>query len=574
MRRQRAWSLFAVALAGVGTAGMAAKTTATELRAVAYHDVRAAAAWGDDPYAVSASHLAQHFQWLRQQGYTVVRLEDVVAARNGGPPLPDKAVLLSFDDGFRSAYTQVFPLLKLFGYPAVVSIVTDWIETRETVPYDERTLSAADFLTWDQIREMQQSGLVEIASHTHALHAGIVGNPFGNLQPATATRHYADGAYENDAAFMLRIEDDLGRSIHLIRERTGRVPRTITWPYGAWNELARQSAARLGMPVSLALGHAPICVDAGLVIGRELAIDDPGVGDFAAMFAARPRQAPIRAVVFDLDAVHDSDVIVQEERLGRALDAIEALAVTHVLLRAYADDDDDGRADALYFPNRKLPMRSDLFNRAAWQLATRCGVRVLATLPLNGYTAPWSDGGPATSRAIAHIYEDLASHASFHGVYFEQVTDTSAAAGEDELNALSLELAATVRRYRPEAITARTLPIDLRTSPADLQTTLDGYLNLYDYATVVARPAPASPDGAERFCTQVVPTLAARPGGLQRTILALPGTAGERPGDGLAQLAACGVRHFAWHDHAPPEVAPAIAQRRRFMSATDRPGRP
>ena len=76
---------------------------------LAYHDVRDEEAAFPDRYAISTRNLVVHFAWLRSNGYHVIGIDDVLAARSGGKPLPPKAVMLTFDDGYRSLYTRVFP---------------------------------------------------------------------------------------------------------------------------------------------------------------------------------------------------------------------------------------------------------------------------------------------------------------------------------------------------------------------------------------------------------------------------------------------------------------------------------
>ena len=148
-----------------GTApGLTAQQLREQLTVFAYHDVREdiKREYAADQYAMSAENLAMHFAWLRDNGYNVVSLEQVLAATSGRRPLPPKAVLLTFDDGLASVYTTAYPLLKLFDYPALVSVVTSWIETEVEVVYENHLLSSRDFLTWEQMREMQDSGLSKL----------------------------------------------------------------------------------------------------------------------------------------------------------------------------------------------------------------------------------------------------------------------------------------------------------------------------------------------------------------------------------------------------------------------------
>ncbi|MGO4780418.1 polysaccharide deacetylase family protein, partial [Lysobacter sp. 2RAB21] len=112
-----------------------------------------------------------------------------IKASRGEKKLPPKAVLLTFDDGLRSIYTHVFPLLRAYRYPALMAVVTGWVDLprEQQVDYGPRMFTHDDFVTWDQLREMQASGLIEIASHSDNLHRGVTSNPQGNTMPAAIT---------------------------------------------------------------------------------------------------------------------------------------------------------------------------------------------------------------------------------------------------------------------------------------------------------------------------------------------------------------------------------------------------
>src|SRR5215467_68433 len=82
--------------------------SATDFAVLAYHDVV------DDPGAlkydsITTRVLAMHFDWLRVHGYHVISVDDILAAQRGERALPPQAVLLTFDDGYRSFYTRAFP---------------------------------------------------------------------------------------------------------------------------------------------------------------------------------------------------------------------------------------------------------------------------------------------------------------------------------------------------------------------------------------------------------------------------------------------------------------------------------
>ncbi len=393
-----------------------------QFMALCYHDVRddVIAERDADPYAVSTARLVAWFDWMEANDWQPVSLDQIIAARSGGTPLPDNAVLLTFDDGLASLYTHIFPLLVAYDYPALFALQTGWLETvwndaevtytpqgfaepttktggsiADTVTYNERPLGPEGFVTPAQIREMHDGGLVEFASHSHDLHRGILGNPQGNKQPAAITRRFdpQTGEYESDAVFRHRIREDLQRSRAMIESLTGRAPRAIVWPYGAHSGEVDAIAAEVGMPWSFSLGGTPLNTPEEETFSRALIVDDPLPLEVAT--EARPAgehpvnlPAPQRAVQIDLDYVYDPDPEQTNANLGALLDRIKALEVRTVYLQAFADPDGDGNAAELYFPNRHLPMRADLFNRVAWQLRTRAGVQVYAWMPLLSFDLP------------------------------------------------------------------------------------------------------------------------------------------------------------------------------------------
>ncbi|NIR61024.1 MAG: poly-beta-1,6-N-acetyl-D-glucosamine N-deacetylase PgaB [Gammaproteobacteria bacterium] len=439
-------SLLALVLALLGPPAAAAQA---QLLTLCYHDVRAQVRRGVDPdrYAVDAASLAAQFEWLRGHGYRPVSLERVLAARAGGRPLPDKAVLLTFDDGYESFYTRVYPLLRAFDYPAVLALVTSWVgQTREDLGYGRVRKTARRFVTWAQVREMVDSGLVEIASHTHDLHRGVLGNPQGNLQPAAVTRRYdrEAGAYEGDARYRERVRGDLRRSVELIERRTGRRPRAVVWPFGRYTRAARNIARDLGMPIAMTLESGVSGLDDLGAVRRLLVLDNPPLADWVWQLRHPARRDPRRVAHVDLDYLDDPDPAQRKANLDALLDRIKAMEINTVYLQAFADPDGDGVAEAVYFPNRRMPVRADLFNRVAWQLHTRSEVHVYAWMPVLAFDPPGDieaghrvlsiEGGtprvdpgryrrlspfdPWARRFVTEIYADLARHAHFQGVLF------------------------------------------------------------------------------------------------------------------------------------------------------------
>jgi biofilm PGA synthesis lipoprotein PgaB len=424
------------------------------LTILSYHEIAEAGQAMVPFYAVTPTNFVRQLDWLRNQGYRFVSVDDVLADREGRRPLPDKAVLVTFDDGYRSVYTEAWPILKMFRVPAVINVVGSWMEAEESIDFDGRTIPRAAILDWAELREMQASGLVEIGSHSHDLHHGIPGNPQGNRQPAATTRRFdaATGRYESEADYAARLRADLKRSRDLIRRQTGRAPRVITWPYGRYNATTRAIAEALGLQVGLTLDDGANGHDTPLHGLRRLMMEGRmGLWELNRDITLRNRDLsdndrPQKVMHVDLDYLYDADPAQQERNLSHLLERIAAMGVNTVYLQAYADPDGNGAADAVYFPNRHLPVRADLFNRVAWQIRTRTPVRRLyAWMPLLAWqlpaahpaaqdlvqTLPGESGAhlnmgyhrlspfaPRVQQTLRELYADLARAAPFDGLLF------------------------------------------------------------------------------------------------------------------------------------------------------------
>lgn len=122
--------------------------------AIMYHDVVAGRkqVWFD----TTAAELRQHFEAIKQAGLTPIHIDQLYKHLRDGDPLPEKAILLTFDDAYLGLYENAYPLLKEYNYPAAYFVQTGFVG----VP------TSKDHFTWDQMREMDASGLIDFAAHT------------------------------------------------------------------------------------------------------------------------------------------------------------------------------------------------------------------------------------------------------------------------------------------------------------------------------------------------------------------------------------------------------------------------
>lgn len=109
---------------------------------------------------VPPERFRQQLAWLKERGYISVSLDDVASAINGGPALPKRWVVLTFDDGWRDNYTNGFPVLQEMEFGAYIFVITDRVARKEPVGRWD------DYLTLAEIHEMRDAGIA-FGSHTH-----------------------------------------------------------------------------------------------------------------------------------------------------------------------------------------------------------------------------------------------------------------------------------------------------------------------------------------------------------------------------------------------------------------------
>ncbi len=548
-----------------------------------YHDI-VGAEGAKPPFNamdVSVDHLEEQLVWLKKNGYDIISVQRLIDAAAGKDSIPHKAVLLTFDDGYQSFYTRVLPLLKKYNYPATLALVGNWMDGTEKPDEPGKQL-----LSWNQVRELQESGLVEIASHSYNLHKSVLANPQGNMQAAAVTRQYdkESASYENDDQYRKRIHNAMQKSSEFIFQHTGFRPRVLVWPYGEYNEMSVDAAREAGMPITMELNDGNNTLADLATLRRLILVDNPEIKQFVDMVTTQRSNNALRVAHLDMDYLYDKDPRQTERNLDAVVQRIKNMHINTVFLQAYADPDGDGNADALYFPNRHLPIRQDLFNRVAWQLKTVARVKIYAWLPIlayqhklpgNWYVQEWRNGKaqksshiytrlspfhPEARQFIGDIYEDLAKYCNFDGVLFhddgilsdyedaspfalaytkavwglpdqfDQLHGTSqmrmawAQHKTELINQFTDELTHRVRYYRPYIKTARNmyaLPLLKPYSEEWYAQSYDSLLKHYDYVAIEAMPFMEEADDPVAWLSHLVEAAAKHDDGINKTVFEL-----------------------------------------------------
>lgn len=170
--------------------------------------------YAQNDMTVDESKLRADFDYLQSAGYTPILPRELAA----GETLPDKPVLITFDDGYVGNYTLLYPILQEYGFKALISPI---------VRMPDRP--AGDFCSWAMLREMSGSGLVEIGSHTYDLHnMDGRGGVYTPDQPNGIQRRPG----ESDGEFSVRVLDDIQKSYDRLMEELGVSPTCFAYPYG------------------------------------------------------------------------------------------------------------------------------------------------------------------------------------------------------------------------------------------------------------------------------------------------------------------------------------------------------
>lgn len=172
---------------------------------------------------------------LVKKGYQFISLSDLQHYLNGAT-LPDNAVLVTFDDGYESFYTEAIPILKRLHIPAVNYIITNKLDNRQE--------DALTFLSSAQIAAIAASSkLVEFGCHTDNLHFKYSKNKSALISPSTLP----DGKQESFDAYQERIVQDTRQCIDKIAQITNHKVSHFAYPYGIYNKAAIKLLSQAGI---------------------------------------------------------------------------------------------------------------------------------------------------------------------------------------------------------------------------------------------------------------------------------------------------------------------------------------
>lgn len=191
-----------------------------------------------------ATAFRRHMELLSANGFNPISFDDLIAFVEEGTPLPDKPVVITFDDGYSSTYELAFPVLGEYGFKATIFVIGSSVGHDKY--YKDTDFELTPHFGQKEIDEMLASGLISIESHTYDMHQHA---PFEKGDKVREnTLPFAD---ESEAEYIKAFTSDIEQQRSLFEGLNLAPPYVMSFPQGEYNELANVLLKKHGYKASV-----------------------------------------------------------------------------------------------------------------------------------------------------------------------------------------------------------------------------------------------------------------------------------------------------------------------------------
>lgn len=218
-----------------------------------------------DSMTIKTSAFTEQMEWLKANGYTVIPLDTAVGYLQGRvKSIPAKSVVITVDDGHKSVYTDLAPIVKKYKIPVTLFI------------YPSAISNAKYAMTWDQVRELETTKLFHVESHTY-WHPN-----FNHEKKKLSSEEYAKF-----------VDKQLGGAKKKLEEKTGHEIKYLAWVFGIYDDALLVDAKRAGYAAAFTIDrkHAS-SGDNPMALGRYMVISKHTIKDFERMVNGSEEKKP------------------------------------------------------------------------------------------------------------------------------------------------------------------------------------------------------------------------------------------------------------------------------------------
>ena len=317
----------------------------------------------DTPHSTSITPelFKQHLDYIQDNQFNVISLDDFVSALRDKKPFADKSVLITFDDGYRSIYDQAFPLLKRKGFPFTVFVNTQPIGH-----------NLNQFMSWQELQVMSQHQAT-IANHS-----------------VTHPHFIRRLANESEVTWQARITGEIVEAQKLIEKHLGHSLKVFAYPFGEYDDKTQAILADLGyIALGQQSGAVPINVDLQSIPRFAFGGDYGAMDEFKTKINSLPMPIKTLQLLNENGQVLDSHILTLE--VNQPAIAIELEAkFSSLQIACYASG--QGRLEPqfdgskqVFKTKRKLPVGRSRFN---------CTAPAAQKGRFYWYTQPWIKRNP------------------------------------------------------------------------------------------------------------------------------------------------------------------------------------
>ncbi|MDO5707697.1 MAG: polysaccharide deacetylase family protein [Andreesenia angusta] len=193
---------------------------------------------------ISENALKEYLLYLKALKYQAISFNDYIEFKKGNKKIAKNSVIITFDDGYRSNYEIAYPILKELGMKATISIIGKYVDEAKDEDWSNKSLS---YITWDNAKEMVDTGVIDIQNHTYDLH--IDGDGVNQIR----------GVLGKKDDFDLRIEGRISGDNILFQQKMenylGYKANVFTYPMGLNTDYIDSIYKKLGYEFRLGTDH-------------------------------------------------------------------------------------------------------------------------------------------------------------------------------------------------------------------------------------------------------------------------------------------------------------------------------